>query len=373
MLPNNVDYSQSPGFPLNQEHAQRIENHKRKEREEAKKGPRAKRGRLFDSGDEDEADGGGDEPQDPMIQAMMIGPNLNSYLTSHGCERNWAWVECETIVSSSNDRSHLFHQLPLSLGSVRYNHPFNIYTGMYYGFRPRLFEFRMCPIQQSATYVVGASDTTHNETVLEVEGGVITGTHSDLVTTTQELNESEFLLDSVRGGVPQAGPIAVAIVPESAIRASSTLDSDSCLQDVIQTGYSRVTDPINGNFPAMHCKYTVPVGTDEDMSQFIDPFPSEKYRRECNASSTPEEIAARDVTWRQYGRLYMCADTCQRGVDVYMIKTRILVEFRSTQAVPTVSHGGWSVTLGRLPPPRSKAAKHYLWLNQTQQPTRAPI
>lgn len=70
VLPNDVDYSQSPGFPLNQEHAQRIENHKRKEREEGKKASGAKRGRLF--GSEDGDDGGGDEPEDPLIQAMMI-------------------------------------------------------------------------------------------------------------------------------------------------------------------------------------------------------------------------------------------------------------------------------------------------------------
>ena len=331
VLPNNVDYSQAPDFPLNQEHAQRIENHKRKERED-KKTPGAKRGRLVGSDDGD--DGGGDEPEDPLIQAMMIGPNLNSYLNSHGCERNFCWMECETVVSSAKDRSHLFHQLPLSLGSVRYNHPFNIYASMYYGYRPRLFEFRMCPIQQNTTYLVGASDTTHNETVLEVEGGVITGTHSDLVTTTQELNEDAFVLDSVQGGVPQAGPIAVAIVPQSVVLATRGLSSDSVVQDVVKTGYSRVTDPINGNFPAMHCKFTVPVGSDEDTSQFIDPFPSEKYRRECNPyTSTPEEMAAHDVTWPEYGRLYMCADVCQRDVDLYVVKTRILVEFRGVRDV----------------------------------------
>ena len=337
VLPNNVDYSQSPEFPLNQEHAQRIENHKRKERED-KKTPVAKRGRLFGSDNGD--DGGGDEPEDPLIQAMMIGPNLNSYLNSHGCERNWAWVECETIVRSSALKGQLFHKLPLSLGSVRYNHPFNIYAGMYYGFRARLFEFRFCPIQRETTYVVGASQTVHNETVLEVAEGAITGTQTQPVTTSQELDELAFELDVENGGVPQAGPVAVAIIPGGInLKVDGPLGplyhEDRCVQDLIRTGYCKVTDPINGKFPAMHCKYTVPVDQDDDISQFIDPFPREKYREEVIPGTTniAEKEARHDATWRQYGCLYMCADTCQRDVDVYMVKTRILVEFRGVRDV----------------------------------------
>jgi hypothetical protein len=128
------------------------------------------------------------------------------------------------------------------------------------------------------------------------------------------------------------GPVAVAIVPRSAgaVSLNPNLGQEGLtVAKLMKTGYARLTPPVGGELPAMRCKYTLPV-TDDDYNQFVDPFPVAKYRKE-NPNSEEEQL--HDETWRQYGMLLACSDKIFPNIECYVIKTRILVEFRGVRDV----------------------------------------
>ena len=328
-MPNDVDYTQSPGVPQNQEHAARIAAHKRKDRwdptaEDANWTWAAKKQKA-----EDEELDPEDEPGDPMVQAMIVGPTLNPYLNSQGCDRNHCWVEAESVVMSLGT-GKVAVRLPLSLGGLRYNQPFATYAGMYYAFRPRVFEFRFSPIKYDANYQVGGAPKTGNETVLEVVNGAISGTQQVPATQTQSLNDADWVAQDNGAALPRVGPVAVAIVPRVALDADledAMSDANMSVADIRETTYSKSWDCVGGELPTFMVKYTVPM-MDEDDSEFVDPFPLASYKTELGDNATQAEIDAHDRRWKLYGKLYACCDQIQKNVECYYVKTRVLVEFR---------------------------------------------
>ena len=333
-MPNDTDYSVSAfgdGIAQNQEHAARIAAHKRKDAEEGGVQQfsedhftkRYKRSEEEVHGDPDQ------EPEDPMIQAMVVGPQLNTYLNSQGSDRNSCWVEAESVVLSTN-QGKVAIRLPLSMGGLRYNQPFATFAGMYYAFRPRVFEFSFSPIKYDATYQTGAAPKVANETVLDVVNGAIQGTQQVPTTQTQQLNDNDWITQDYAGAIPRVGPVAVAIVPRVALDTeleTAMSDANMSVADVRDTTYSKVWDCVAGELPTMRCKYTVPI-TDADDAEFVDPFPLSKYRTELGASATDEQAQAHDKTWKLYGKLYACCDKIQKNTECYLVKTRVLVEFR---------------------------------------------
>ena len=333
-LPSGVDYSDSPGVPLNQEHAQRIENAKE---HAGHSGFGVKQELQYAIKEEEQDPDGGDaEPADPMVQAMAIGPNLNHFLNEQSAERNHCWIEAETIVMS-NDDGKVYQQLPLSIGGLRYNQPFTTIMTMYNGYRVRLFEFRFSPIVYKTNYVVGGVKTTGKIPVAKVTG-------AEGVTQTQVDEESgvelsfdtdtatQIATDAPAGNLPRCGPVAVAIIPKEAMGTHEITQSNCTVAWLRETGYAKTADPVGGELPAMHCKYTVPVMND-DCNGFIDPYPESKYKTELGEGATDAQRAAHDTTWPVYGEMYLCCDKILNNVEAYLIKTRILVEFMGVRSV----------------------------------------
>ena len=145
--------------------------------------------------------------------------------------------------------------------------------------------------------------------------------------------------DVIAAGVPRTSPVAVAVIPASAVSPNadvhSKLGRDTCTYvAVMATSYAQSADCINGELPSMACKYTVAL---DSYHEFVDPFPLSKYRTEYSKADydaglvSAANIAAHDSVWRNYGHLVVCADQIQRNTECYVLKTRILVELQGTR------------------------------------------
>lgn len=356
VLPDDMDYSQRPISAGNHEHQSRVDSHKRefnpgydptpvvvRAERPPKSSPGTDRKRARRRRDRPPG-----EPDDPMIQAMMVGPQINDYLNSQGSDRNCLWVESESVVVSLPS-GKVAVRLPMSIGGLRYNQPFATYIGMYYTYRARVFEYTFSPIKYDATYQVGSSKTQSDPTITEIAAGAVAET-AVLQEHTQALDDGEWLEEDFTAGIPRVGPVTVAIVPEASWRASDKTkmsDANMTTARVLDTSYARQYDCVGGELPSFKVKYTVPV-TDDDYSNFIDPFPLAKYRTELahQGIHSAESVAAHDKVWKRYGMMFACCDKIQRNVECYYVKTRALVEFRGLRdiyldpPIPNVDSGG---------------------------------
>jgi hypothetical protein len=179
------------------------------------------------------------------------------------------------------------------------------------------------------------------EVTSETEKAGSNGAEIDTSTSLHVLNDDEWLAQSQAAGIPRTSPVAVAVIPTSAVSPNADvhtkLGRDTCTYSaVMQTTYAQSADCLNGELPSMMCKYTVPINSDSNL---IDPFPLSKYRTEYtradfdagNVSEVTKQT--HDAVWKSYGNMVVCADQIQRNTECYVLKTRILIEFRGTRDI----------------------------------------